>query len=461
MIEAIKKALENVHSWADLYDGPWWLALLAIGGVCFLLANFIAIYAGVNTLLERKIAGHMQSRVGPYQVGPHGSLQWVADALKLLFKEDVIPKDTDKLLFRLAPYVVFAGSLAAWCALPLTVGWSPASMNIGILYILAVSSAVVLGILMAGWSSGSKWSLFGAMRGAAQIVSYEVPVGIIIVAMLLIYGTLDMTKITQLQERGAPFGMSDSWYGGVLSWGVFRHAPFTIIAFLVYYTGALAETNRTPFDIPEAESELVAGYHTEYSGMRFSFFFLAEYANMFVVSAIATTFFLGGCLPPFMNHYHSATTVIGGIVIAGLVWGATRRAEYAGGALVAWAGALLVAGPFLWPSQQIFWFGGADAPAAKAQGVLWFFIKSFSLVLLMMWLRWTLPRYRVDQLMDLCWKKLTPLAFLCMFAIGVGEVSKLASIVLCVTAAVLIVAILVKEVLAPEKAPPPLPRVNP
>ncbi len=401
-------------SWDALRNGPWWMALIGIFAVCFGLANFIAIYAGVNTLIERKLAAHMQSRVGPYQVGPHGSLQWVADALKLLCKEDVIPRDTDKLLFRLAPHVVFAGSLAAWCALPFFSGWSPASMNIGILYILAVSSAVVIGILMAGWSSGSKWSLFGAMRAAAQIVSYEVPVGLVLLGMLLIYGTLDMVEITKAQETGAPFGLKPDWHGGLLSWGIFRHGPFTIIAFFVYYTASLAETNRTPFDIPEAESELVAGYHTEYSGMRFSFFFLAEYANMFVVAAIATTFFLGGCLPPFGHLF----------------------------------------------TKDVF-FGPPDSVVRMVEGIIWFFVKSFSLVVLMMWLRWTLPRYRVDQLMDLCWKKLTPLAFICMFAIAIGEVYKLAAIALSSLAAGFILLVLAKEVFAPEKAPPPLAKVNP
>ncbi|HZL72375.1 MAG TPA: NADH-quinone oxidoreductase subunit NuoH [Planctomycetota bacterium] len=376
--------------------GPWWIALAGIFVVCFLIINFLAVYAGVNTLLERKIAAHMQARVGPYQVGPHGSLQWLADALKLMVKEDVIPRDTDALLFRLAPYVVFGGSFAAWVALPLAPGWSPAVMNVGILYILAVSSAVVIGILMAGWSSGSKWALFGAMRSAAQIVSYEVPVGIALLGMLLIYGSLDMHDISRAQETGAPFGFSPDWHGGILSWGLFRFPPFTIMAFLIYYTAGLAETNRTPFDIPEAESELVAGYHTEYSGMRFSFFFLAEYANMFVVAAIATTFFLGGWLPPF-GHLLGKTFLMS---------------------------------PFL-------------------EGLFWFMAKSFALVLLMMWLRWTLPRYRVDQLMDLCWKKLTPLAFVTLFAIGAGVFNRWVGVGLGTVAGLIAIGLIGQAVTAP------------
>jgi NADH-quinone oxidoreductase subunit H len=392
--------LAEAGFWDRIIAGEWWVAGLGIFVVCFIIVNFIAVYAGVNTLLERKIAAHMQARVGPYQVGPHGSLQWLADALKLMVKEDVIPKDTDRFLFRLAPYVVFGGSFAAWVALPFTVDWSPAVMNVGILYILAVSSAVVIGILMAGWSSGSKWALFGAMRSAAQIVSYEVPVGITLLGMLLIYGTLDMQGISRAQETGGCFGYAPDWHGGIFSWGIFRHPPFTIFAFLIYYTAALAETNRTPFDIPEAESELVAGYHTEYSGMRFSFFFLAEYANMFVVAAIATTFFLGGWLPPF-GHLLGST----------------------------------------FPFNQFL------------EGLFWFMAKSFALVLLMMWLRWTLPRYRVDQLMDLCWKRLTPLAFVTLFAIGAGEYDRRVGLALGIASGVAVLALIVKEIFTAPPAP--------
>jgi NADH-quinone oxidoreductase subunit H len=351
--------------------------------------------------------------VGPWQVGPHGLLQWAADALKLMFKEDVIPRQADRLLFRLAPFVVFAGSFACWVALPFMPGWSPVSMNIGILYVLAVSSSVVLGILMAGWSSGSKWALFGAMRSAAQIVSYEVPVGLTVLAMLLIYGTLDMQAISAAQETGLPWGLGDGRWG-IFSWGICRHLPFTVIAFLVYYTGALAETNRTPFDIPEAESELVAGYHTEYSGMRFSFFFLAEYANMFVVSAIATTFFLGGWLPPF------------GVLF-----------------------------PKLFGIGHGVWMTPDGSPFRMVEGLTWFFVKAFALVLLMIWLRWTLPRYRVDQLMDLCWKKLTPLAFVNLFAIGLGEYNATIGLGLGVVTLGLVGAIIAKEVFAPPTVESP------
>jgi NADH-quinone oxidoreductase subunit H len=288
---------------------------------------------------------------------------------------------------------------------------------------------VVIGILMAGWSSGSKWALFGAMRSAAQIVSYEVPIGITLLGMLLIYGTLDMQEISAAQAHGLPFGLfggdneGKGPLGGLWSWGLNRYGPFTLIAFLIYYIGALAETNRTPFDIPEAESELVAGYHTEYSGMRFSFFFLAEYANMFVVSAIATTFFLGGWLPPFPDMMGAIWAGAGLVAGAALGYGAKKRGFDATlGAIVGSGLAVLLYvvlnhnkvephDPFLLPA----------GPGRMIEGMLWFSGKCFALIFVMIWLRWTLPRYRVDQLMDLCWKKLTPLAFINLIAIGVFE----------------------------------------
>ena len=393
-------------------------AFLGIFVVCFLLINFVAVYAGVSTLVERKIAAHMQARVGPYRVGPHGMLQWAADALKLMIKEDIIPTKTDRFLFRLAPYIVMAGAFACWVALPYAPFWSPASFNIGILYLLAVSSAGVIGILMAGWASGSKWALFGAMRAAAQIVSYEVPVGITLVSMLLIYGTLDLHEIVWQQNTGLPFAPDVDTKGGIFSWGVFTYAPFTILASLVYYIGALAETNRTPFDIPEAESELVSGYHTEYSGMRFSFFFLAEYANMFMVSAIAVTFFLGGWLAPFPSLPAGIYGVVGGLALAGLAYGRKKLGFDATiGFLIGFAGGVLV-GIIQSPTggSEVAGPGGV---AGFIGGLFWFSSKCFLLLFVMIWLRWTLPRYRVDQLMDLCWKKLTPLAFINLLAIGI------------------------------------------
>lgn len=407
-------------SWTfDLTGNPVLDAFINIFVVCFILINFIAVYAGVSTYAERKIAGHMQARVGPYRIGPHGFLVWIADALKLMIKEDIVATQTDKLLFKLSPYVVFAGSFACWVALPYAPNWSPARFNIGILYLLAVSSAVVIGILMAGWSSGSKWALFGAMRAAAQIVSYEVPIGLTLLGMLLIYGTLDMHSISAAQSKGLPFGLMPDSYGGLWSWGINRYPPFTVIAFIIYYIGALAETNRTPFDIPEAESELVAGYHTEYSGMRFSFFFLSEYANMFVVSAIATTFFLGGWQPPTASASGMLYLAVGTLVGAGMGYGVAKRGF--DGFIGAMLGAGIGAAVAVYIAQP-----GADADFGvkgppMVIGAFWFFAKCFTLIFFMIWLRWTLPRYRVDQLMDLCWKKLTPLALINLVAIGLLE----------------------------------------
>ena len=392
-------------------------SFISIFAVCAILINLVAVFAGLSTLIERKIAAWMQVRVGPWRVGPHGMLQWAADALKLMIKEDITPKNVDKLLFKMAPYVVMCGAFACWVAIPYAPGWSPAGFNIGILYLLALASSGVIGILMAGWASGNKWALFGAMRAAAQIVSYEVPVGLTLLGMLLVYGSLDMHEIIFAQRQGLPWGVFESTYGGLWSWGIMRFFPFSFIAFLVYYIGALAETNRTPFDIPEAESELVSGYHTEYSGMRFSFFFLAEYANMFVVSAIATTFFLGGWLPPVASGSAMVPFLAGTLVFGGAAY-MRKRSGFEGliGALVGGGVGAAVAIAAT-PATDLTVFTGAGPQMLV--GAFWFTVKCLALIFVMMWLRWTLPRYRVDQLMDLCWKKLTPLAFVNLLVFGV------------------------------------------
>jgi NADH-quinone oxidoreductase subunit H len=367
----------------DLANGsiPYFALFAAVAVLMALaLAGVASAFAGVASYVERKVAAHMQARMGPMRVGPHGLLQWIADALKVLLKEDIIPAGADRPLFRLAPYVVFLGSFPAFAAIPFSRNLSVIDLNIGILYLVAVSSLVVLGLLMAGWASGNKWSLFGAMRSAAQIVSYEIPIGLTILAIVMGVGSLSMQKIVQAQASGFPFDIplpsawdrgGDGW-GGVFGWFLFRYPPFTFMAFLIYYIASLAETNRTPFDIPEAESELVAGFHTEYSGMRFSVYFMAEYANVLVVSCIAVTLFLGGWLPPYPGFLAER-------LLPGAAW------------------------------------------AAAVEGLSWFLGKAFALVFVTMWLRWTLPRYRVDQLMDLCWKILVPIAFLNLVAIGLCQ----------------------------------------
>ncbi|MHC4606530.1 MAG: complex I subunit 1/NuoH family protein [Planctomycetota bacterium] len=397
-------------------------AAISILAVCVVLAVFMSVYAGVATYVERKVASHIQHRVGPHRVGFHGILQWVADSLKLLMKEDIVPAKTDKLLFRLAPYIVFASALAVWAALPFARGWCPASFNIGILYILAIGGVGVIGILMAGWSSGNKWSLFGAMRGAAQIVSYEVPTGLTVLTILLVVGSLEMQTIGESQATGL-FGFATQDSYGIFSWHLFRFFPFGFIAFIVFYMAILAETNRTPFDIPEADSELVAGFHTEYSGMRFAFFFLAEYCNMFAASAVAVTLFLGAWLPPWSGMDGGVLGLVLGILIGAVCLAVKRHLIYGLGGFLVGGGIGITVGAFfpIWADQAAF-LGHTDLLGSQTlvflEGMFWFVSKTLFLIFVMMWLRWTLPRYRVDQLMDLCWKKLTPIAFANLVVIG-------------------------------------------
>jgi NADH-quinone oxidoreductase subunit H len=297
---------------------------------------------------ERKISAHMQDRLGPMRTGGyHGWAQTIADILKLIQKEDIIPSAADRKLFILAPYLVFAGSYAAYAAIPFSAAYVGSGINIGLFYVISISSIVVVGLLMAGWASNNKWSLFGAMRSAAQIVSYEIPVALAILAVVMVAGSFDLQEINRLQS---------GWFW---NWFLFQKFPFLFLGSLIYFVASLAEVNRTPFDIPEAESELVAGYHTEYGGMRFALLFLSEYANMFAVSAIAATLFLGGWNSPFGE------------------W---------------------LSGPF--------W------------GVFWFLTKGMTFIFVQMWLRWTLPRLRVDQLMYVGWKVLIPFAFVVVIGVG-------------------------------------------
>ncbi len=334
-----------------LSDWPEWLALTVIGvAAAIMMFGFIAIFALIAIWLERKISGHMQDRLGPMEVGGwHGWAQTIADTVKLLVKEDIIPEKADRPLFKLAPMIVFTAALSGFAVLPWSSEFIPADLDVGLLYILSISSFAVIGILMGGWSSNNKWSLYGAMRGVSQVVSYEIPAALALLAVIMSAGTMSMRGLVMAQS------------GNILDWNVFNFFPLTTIAFFIYFIASLAEVNRTPFDLPEGESELVGGFHTEYSAMRFAFFFLGEYANMFVVSAIAATVFLGGWLPPF---------------------------EALG----------FIPGP------------------------LWFVGKALLLVFVQMWLRWTLPRLRVDQLMYTCWKVLTPFSMAIILLIGLWKV---------------------------------------
>jgi NADH-quinone oxidoreductase subunit H len=353
--------LWSLSSWVP--EGLRWPLVVLLGALLgagfFLLLVFVTPYAMFAIWLERKISARMQQRRGPNRVGPFGLLQSIADALKLLLKEDLIPTGADKVLFVLAPALVMASAVAMFAAVPFAPALYFTDLDLGIFYIVAISALTTIGVIMAGWSSNNKWSLYGAMREAAAVVSYEVPLSLALLVPVIVSGTLSLHEAAEAQE---------GWGGA--AWFLWRN-PFMLPTFFVYFTAALAETRRAPFDLPEAESELVAGFHTEYSGMRFSFFFLEEYAAMFVVSAIGTAFFLGGWSLP----------------------GLTPLVESA--------------------------FGKGAVFQAVAVGV--FVAKALFLVFVMMWLRWTLPRIRIDQVMTTGYKYLTPLALACVLGAGAWE----------------------------------------
>jgi len=328
-------------------EPPWWgYALLLFVIALTLLMVVFALFAGVASWAERRIAGRMQNRIGPNRVGPQGVLQWLADGLKNFFKEDFIPPKSMKLLFKLGPYLPMMGVVGTFVSLPFGAYLIMDDMPVGILYIMGIASLTVIGILMGGFSSNNKWSLLGAFRSAAQVVSYEVPTGIAVLIIVLLSGTMSMQGIIRAQG-GWP------WH-----WFIFAN-PFTFAAFFLVFASMLAEGNRTPFDIPEAESELVSGYNTEYSGMRFLMWFFAEWGNLYVMSAILTTLFLGGWQIPGVD----AVAQENSLGLAALGW-------------------------FI------------------------FTLKDLTLVFVVIWLRWTLPRLRVDQMMNMCWKYLVPLGML-------------------------------------------------
>jgi len=322
----------------------------------FLLINLIAVGALVFIWMERKVSGRIQDRLGPTRVGgKFGWLQTLADGLKLLTKEDLMPEGADEFLFKLAPYVSFCASLAAFMAIPFAGGDYPfvaLHLNIAVFFIIAVLGLEVFGVILAGYSSASKWSLFGAMREAAQVVSYEVPLGLCAVVPVVIAGSMDLVYIGDRQA------------GGFWNWYIF-HDPFTFVTFWVYFTCATASVNRAPFDLAEAESELVAGFHTEYSGLRWSFFFMAEYGSMLAVSLLASILFLGG-----------------------------------------WNGPLPVASWLGWTFDHGFNYG----LAGNVLGTLNMLFKAVVGVTVMIWVRWTLPRLRIDQVITTCLKYCVPIA---------------------------------------------------
>src|SRR6184192_2260400 len=278
--------------------GPTAILIFDLAVILMVFVPAVMVFAMFAIWWERKVAGHMQSRLGPNRVGPIGILQSLADGIKLLTKEDLIPKDSDALLFRLAAYLAFAPAFAAFLALPFgpNLCFEP-RLNVGVFWILAILSVEVMGVILAGWASNNKWAVYGAMREACQMVSYEIPLGISIIIGVMTAGTLNMVALGHLQG------------GGIHTWLVFRN-PFVFLSFGTYFVASLASNKRAPFDLPESESELVAGFHTEYSGLRFSFFFFAEYAAMFVVGGIQTALFLGSWHDPFglIGYYHHELT---------------------------------------------------------------------------------------------------------------------------------------------------------
>ena len=359
-------------------DGSWLGYIVAALVHAGLILHVPAVGALFFIWLERKVAGRIQDRLGPTRVGgKFGWLQTLADGLKLITKEDITPKDADRMLFKLAPYVSFAASYVAYLALPFANGWAAVEVNVGVFFIVAVLGLEVFGVILAGYASGSKWSLFGGMREAAQVVSYEVPMGLCIVVPVLVYGSMNLVTLGEMQS---------GWF---TNWGILHSIPMFLV-FWVYFTCGIASVNRAPFDLAEAESELVAGFHTEYSGLRWSFFFMAEYGSMFLVSALAVNLFFGGWNGPIPIFSQILPTL-------GLEASPSGHWSYDQGE-TAWR---------------------LTGYIAQVAGVVNVLFKASLLVTFMMWVRWTLPRLRIDQVLTTCLKYCVPLAAVCFLtAIG-------------------------------------------
>lgn len=337
----------------------------------------MAVYA------ERKISAFIQDRLGPMEAGYYGIIQSVADLLKLIQKEDIVPQKADKTLFKLAPIVIFAAVFTGFAIIPLSPEWSGSGVASGLFFLLAIVSLDVLGIIIAGWSSNNKYSMLGTMRSAAQIISYEVPLSISVVCVCMVCQTLDLQEISFQQGPRSPetqflFGIN-AWaiditsIGGFLSWNIFR-APLLFFVWVIFFIASLAECNRAPFDLPEADSELVAGFQTEYSGFRWAVIMLAEYGMMLLVSILGAILFFGSWNSPFPN--------IGAVKLG------------------------------TWTS------GAPGTLTSSLWGIFWLLSKSLLFVALQMWVRWTYPRLRVDQLMGLGWKYLTPFALALLILCG-------------------------------------------
>src|SRR2546430_11083363 len=375
---------------AAVFSHPLFIPVL----VTVVIIAVFPLMAGYLTLVERKILADFQVRLGPMRVGPHGLLQPLADALKLLLKEDIIPTDADQGIFWFAPIISTVTALSSFAVLPLSNWLYVADVNVGILVILAMSSVGILGIILGGWSSNSHYPLLGALRSAAQLVSYEVALSFALLSGLMVAGTLSMQGIIHAQQERH-------------IWFIAENYGFMIVPFVVYIIAATAETNRAPFDLPEAESELVAGFHTEYSGFRWALYFLAEYANIFVVSAVAVTLFWGGWLRPFpniawldlpLNTVLPALLFIGSgascFVLLKKLKDPVQQKTLVGAALLCMA----VGIPFLIPPVN-----------TAIIGLFWFMFKVAVIVYIMIWFRGTFPRFRYDQLMNIGWKYMIPI----------------------------------------------------